>query len=708
MSLPTDDQFAQQWHLHNTVTGQYDLDVVKVWDDYTGKGIKVAVIDDGFDHDHPDLAPNYDVDLDKDFGSDPDDDDAAPALDDDNHGTSVMGIIGAARNGTGVVGVAYDATLIGYRITYDVATDVWTANFVNALDSAVESGAEVANMSFGGAYDYDQYTGADNVVAERAAIDHALTDGRGGLGIVLVKSAGNSRSSATDVNHNQEDNNTGEIIVAAVNRDGFISNYSSYGTPILVSGFGSPGGSAGEIVTTDRLGDNGYEAGDFMHTFNGTSAAAPMVSGVAALVLQANPDLGWRDVQTILADTARHVGSAVDGATIAGYELNPWNWNDATNWNGGGMHYSRDYGYGLVDAWAAVRLAESWTAVSTSANQKSQTLDVLDAATTVPDNNVTGATFTGHLDKSIDVERVTVTMDIQSDWISDLGVYLTGPDGHRYSLSVNQNNLATGAYTGTFTYETQAYRGVASGEGSVSAGDWSVYVTDTANSGYDTVLSDIKIKFYGSAASKSATYVYTDEFSDFTADGSHSKNLNDTDGGVDTLDAAAVSAASTVNLTKGTGKIDGVAMKIKGIEDVFGGDGNDRLTGNGSANALSGGRGKDVLAGGKGGDSFLYHVVADSLVGKHHDMIKGFGKGDHIDLSDIDTSAKDGDQGFRFLASKAFDGKHPAELDFDVTDKKGTAHDVTMVFADLDGDRNADFQIELTGAHALTKADFLL
>ena len=65
-TIPTDTLFSQQWHLHNTISGELDLDVVDVWDDYTGKGIKVLVIDDGFEHTHSDLVANYDTTLDHD------------------------------------------------------------------------------------------------------------------------------------------------------------------------------------------------------------------------------------------------------------------------------------------------------------------------------------------------------------------------------------------------------------------------------------------------------------------------------------------------------------------------------------------------------------------------------------------------------------------------------------------------------------------
>jgi subtilisin family serine protease len=706
MSLPTDTNFAEQWHLHNTAVGQYDLDVVKVWNDYTGAGVKVFVFDNGFDYNNPDLLPNYDQDHDHDYGNN--DDDAAPFYSDDDHGTAVAGIIGAARNGTGVVGIAYDSSLTGFRIDFTVSNNTWAATFVSMLADTVTDGGDVVNMSFGGAGSFDTFDGATNVASMKAAIATAVADGRDGLGLILVKAAGNDREDAynhnnglaIDVNHNSMDSDSRQIIVAGVDRDGFVSYYSSYGAPILISAFGSPF----EIVTTDRTGADGYNTDPadpgVTTTFAGTSAATPMISGVVALMLQANPDLGWRDVQSILAYSARHVGSAVDGTTMAHSELNTWNWNAAGNWNGGGLHYNQDYGYGLVDALAAVRLAESWQAGATSANEKSAVIHVLDnTSTVIADGNTTGTEFTGDTTKAIDVERVTVDVTLSAAQAADIEVWVTSPDGIEQRLIAGQYAYGT-SFSGTLHLNCQAFHGES------SQGTWKVRVVDAA-SGNALSVSDIVVTAYGSATSTNESYVYTNEFSDFAGVGGHSNNLIDKDGGTDMLNASAVTAAMTVDLSAGTGTIDGVAMKIKGIEDVSGGDGDDHLTGNGSANALSGGRGRDVLAGGKGSDSFVYHVVSDSLDGKKHDVVKDFITGDHIDLSDIDTKAAVGDQGFKFVGSKAFDGGK-AELDFHLTDNKGTAHDFTTVFADLDGDKHADFQIQLSGLHTLAKSDFLL
>lgn len=116
-NIPNDPLFSQQWYLQNTGqsggTPGIDLNVVDVWDEYTGQGVVVGIIDDGFDYLHPDLINNYDTTLDyngRGKNNDP------FGVNGDNHGTSVAGIIGAeAENGIGVVGVAYGATITGFR-----------------------------------------------------------------------------------------------------------------------------------------------------------------------------------------------------------------------------------------------------------------------------------------------------------------------------------------------------------------------------------------------------------------------------------------------------------------------------------------------------------------------------------------------------------------------------------------------------------------
>jgi len=701
MKTPTDTLFSSQWYLQNSAVGEYDLNVRKVWDDYTGAGVKVMVIDNGFDHDHEDLIANYDATNDYDYYAL--DDDAAAAQSDDNHGTSVMGIIGAAKNGVGVVGTAFGSTMIGARIEYNVTADKWREQFTSAFADAVEKGVGVINMSFGGAGDYDTYDGVSNVALIKTAIEDAVTNGRDGLGIALVKSAGNSRGSNVDVNHNQSDSDTRQIIVSAVNRDGGVTTYSSYGAAVLISGFGSP--SPGQIVTTDRRGADGYDASDYTTSFNGTSAAAPMISGVVALLEEANPNLGWRDIQTILAISARHVGSDVGGSVI-GNELNTWSFTGATNWNGGGMHYSQDYGYGLVDALAAVRLAESWTAQSTSDNQSSASVTVLAGSSTPADGDLTGNTFTETMADDISVERVTVTLTFTANYAADMDVYLIGPDGREQRVvgDAGGNNSMS---NGQFTFSAQGYRGIS------SQGDWSVRVVDD-DSGGSVTVSNISVTVYGAEQSADDTYYYTNEFADFLD--THASTFSDTDGGVDTLNAAAVTAAISVDLLKGKGVIDGAAMRLSGVENVYGGDGGDTLIGGNSANMLTGARGNDLitghkgqdnLSGGEGNDTFFFVNTLDSVVGKLRDLITDFTHRDEIDLTGVDAKKGGENDPFHFIRTDDFSDEK-GELRYFEIDKPGSKHDQTVIEGDVTGDGHADFQIALTNLIKLNGGDFSL
>src|SRR5258708_4764537 len=108
---PTDTNFAQQWNLTSITAG---IDVLKSWQNYTGLGVKVGVIDDGIDYNHPDLNQHYLFNLDYDAtngGSD------AYGLATDYHGTTVAGVLAAARDGSNVVGVAYNPGIAGFRIS---------------------------------------------------------------------------------------------------------------------------------------------------------------------------------------------------------------------------------------------------------------------------------------------------------------------------------------------------------------------------------------------------------------------------------------------------------------------------------------------------------------------------------------------------------------------------------------------------------------
>jgi kexin len=173
--------------------------------------------------------------------------------------------------------------------------------------------------------------------ATQAALDFGINEGRDGKGIVYVFAAGNEYAFGDDVNNEGELNSRFTITVGAVRKKGMHASYPSIGAAVFVS---APGGDR-EFLTNHVVATPGIGCTD---AGVNTSYACPVVSGVVALMLEANPELGWRDVQGILASTSQKT-DAMDKL---------WTTNAA------GFHHSYKYGFGLVYAYAAVMKGEKW------------------------------------------------------------------------------------------------------------------------------------------------------------------------------------------------------------------------------------------------------------------------------------------------------------------------------------------------------------
>jgi subtilisin-like proprotein convertase family protein len=585
---PTDGLFGKSWHLSNTgQTGGkagVDINVTTAWDDYSGKGVSVAVYDDGIDAKHSDLDSRYDASLHV-VGATGQIYDAVPTAlgtGGDTHGTSVAGLIAAENNGSGAVGVAFGSTITGVAILRSTgAPDMLTA--LNAMSSF-----DVTNHSWGYSTPfYDNFSATSTYwKSYKAAIDKAADTGRDGRGTIIVKSAGNSRAEGHDVNYSNFANDRHVLSVAAVDHFGKVTSYSTPGAALLVS---TPGHA---LQTTDLAGTAGESTGDY-RLFAGTSAAAPVASGVAALILEANPDLGWRDVQEILAYSSRHTGTAI-GAVRSGAEKYDWTFNGAADWNGGGLHFSNDYGFGLVDATAAVRLAETWTTDGVSSTEANGFVTVTPKAT-IPDLGAAVSTLDFTTD--LEIEHVELSVNISHLYRGDLRITLVSPDG---TGSIVYDRPLKGADTGdnvVFKLASNAFWG----EG--SAGTWTVKVQDLRTGTTGTVNS-LTLKVYGDAPGADDVYVYTNEFAKYA--GLAGRSTLADNGGADTINAAAVTTSSTIDLRAGARSLlAGQTLTIAAgtvIETAFAGDGADTLIGNDVANRLSGGRGDDRLAGGKGDD----------------------------------------------------------------------------------------------------------
>jgi subtilisin family serine protease len=619
-SIVNDPLFEQQWHLQNTGqdggTPGVDLNVVPVWQDYTGKGVTVAVVDQGIEYAHPDLASNIDTALS--FSGVSSARDGQPVASTDNHGVAVAGVIAAvAGNGIGGVGVAPGATLASVYIPLGSGIDPDTPedmdDFVGAFRMAASS-YDVVNNSWGHSGTFYNLNDPENESAATALAD-AVSKGRDGKGSIIVFAAGNDREEDFDANTDNLTNSPYTVTVAAIDNTGKVSSYSTPGASILV---GAPSLSwyytketvvipaeneddedqvvtqivrhdYGQIVTTDRMGENGYNTapspqGDYAYDFGGTSAAAPQVSGVVALMLEANPDLGYRDVQDILALTARNTDPSGD-----------WTTNGASNWNGGGMHVSRDVGYGLVDATAAVRLAETWDAQSTTANLA--TVSGQQAVAAVLPDGAGSVSATLAMPVGVSVERAEVVLDLGARDASDLVVTLTSPSGTQ-SVLLDASGT-TEAYPANFSLTSTHFLGES------SLGNWTVTVADRNADGDSVSFDGWTLRLYGAEATNDTRWVYTNEYAAVAAEDPSRQLLVDFSG-KDSLNAAAVSSASAIDLHAGTvSVVDATPLYIfpqSTVENVSGGDGGDLLVGNAADNFLFGGRGDDVLYGGGGND----------------------------------------------------------------------------------------------------------
>ncbi|HWT98942.1 MAG TPA: S8 family serine peptidase, partial [Terriglobales bacterium] len=230
------------------------INLAAVRGEFTGKGVTVAIVDDGFNYaGNSDLTKNYNTALDWDFRNNDAD---ARAEGTDFHGTMVDGLISAARNGTGTVGVAENATIEGLRVGFGAAGTI--SQMVNALLKA--SSADVVNNSWGYTSAFADDPNNAYFKGLMAAINTDVTSGRGGLGTSVVFAAGNARQSSDNTDFHGLQGNRDVITVASYNQTGDVSSFSTKGANMLLA-------APGENVLTDY--QNGLAYG------SGTSFSAP-------------------------------------------------------------------------------------------------------------------------------------------------------------------------------------------------------------------------------------------------------------------------------------------------------------------------------------------------------------------------------------------------------------------------------------------------
>jgi len=490
---------TQQWHLKNTGQNAFadgtgvvgiDINVEPVYSTFgfTGNGVITAVVDTGLEIAHEDLSANVIPGGSWNFNNSTTD--PTSTATDGDHGTEVSGLIAMARNTVGGIGVAPRAKLKGFNFLSSTQS---TQNFIDSLGGSTaspnSSDVFIFNQSFGVTLPVPQDITIDPL--DEAQYLSGVTNLRGGKGALYVKAAGNGFNDMAQArncspsfvsnccaanaaglsceNANFDPANTlpYQIVAGAMNADGIKASYSTAGSAIWVS---APGGEFGKnvsqfgaaspeafepaMVTTDQSGcvigtsttnrNNGstFNNGgapntscNYTNQMNGTSSATPVTVGAIALILEANPTLTWRDVKHILASTARQIdaGRAAVNVVLTGgtYVAEP-----AWLTNAAGFKFHNWYGFGLVNASAAVNMARIYIAGQLGAFVNTGFISSGTLNLPIPDNSLTGATSTVTVPANPVhvIEAVQISVTATHTFTGDLGIELISPAGTRSVL----------------------------------------------------------------------------------------------------------------------------------------------------------------------------------------------------------------------------------------------------------------------------------
>ncbi|MFH0725318.1 MAG: autotransporter domain-containing protein [Pseudomonadota bacterium] len=513
ISNPT---FPGQWHLWNQApaslvfrTGSppnesytmnntgVDANLIDAWQQgYTGKGIVIGIVDNGVEGTHPDIAPNYRADLSKNFSDNETLANApqGPRTLYDNHGTCVAGVA-AARGGNGIggTGAAPYASLAGLRFTdrtnspddpaasKNVFLDAyyWKSG-VNPDTGAIEEKAEIQimNHSYGNPTLFSGGYEQEALALERTAAN----------GVIHVWAAGNGRRYRLENATKEFIQNCSSVIsVAALGSDGKYADYSSYGSCLFVTAPSNRNDLGGfQITTTDRAGaDLGYNlfsegnpAGsaietfpdpDYTSLFGGSSASAPLVSGIMALGKEANPEMDIRMAKHALVETSTVVDPA--DSSVSGF--GGWRINSAGN------RFNPNYGFGNINAGALVEELRHVAFVTEQTTvAKSAMFDI-----SIPDNDPAGVNRTFSLteaETSQPIEGVEASLTFSHEQRGDLAATLTSPHGMDSELmsatshlrSRNQDTEPVAGFSWTFL--SNAFWG------ETGAGVWTLNMADSA------------------------------------------------------------------------------------------------------------------------------------------------------------------------------------------------------------------------------------
>ncbi len=466
---PDDPLYPCQWHLNNF--GQFggagqDINVEEVWLTNMGEGITVRVVDDGVNGEHVDLSDNFISDA-----------NGLGIGRGDEHGTRVAGVIAARDNDQGGRGVAPRASISSYKLPAGEPSDPAVQDAIQLAMVHDLMNTAVSNNHWG---ILSLRTGVAPRIAPAGwemAIETGVTAGFGGKGISYV-TAGASGVWNEDANLDEYGNHYGVITVCAVSRQDIQPEIpSASGANLWLC---APAGAAFNrpAITTTHLGS-------YTEYFRDSPAAAPIVSGVVALMRSANMNLTWRDVKLILAASARQNDSSNSGwqtgALVYGSDSERYTFN-------------HDYGFGVVDAGAAVALAVDWIPVTKPLREL--TLASQGGPVNIPDAPASGfgETVTTSIVVDTDyvgfIEFVEINLDIDHDSYTHLQIDLVSPSGATSRLARRATRSSVWPLRESFRL------GSARHLGEESLGTWTLHIKDGRRQNTGT-LESWSLTFYG-------------------------------------------------------------------------------------------------------------------------------------------------------------------------------------------------------------------
>ncbi|MDJ1174832.1 S8 family serine peptidase, partial [Roseofilum capinflatum] len=411
------------------------------------------------------------------------------------HGTAVVGVSsGDANNDLGVNGVAGSSGWAGLRVGGNGATD----NEMQRALSYQNNEIDIYNNSWGLGFFKSPFPDSLD------ELELGTKQGRNGLGNIYVFAGANAGQAGGNVNYNAFANSRHTIAVAAIDHEGKQAVYSEPGAPLLVSAYSDNGTSEDYvgITTTAPYQDDGDDTNDYIRGgFGGTSSAAPVVSGVVALMLEANPNLTARDVQHILVETAQK------------NDPNDEDWIR----NGAGYWVNHKYGFGAVDAQAAVERAKIWILESVAEEVMISQGKVVNEP--IEDNSELSSTLTFDSSNQMNVEWVEVEFNADHEYKGDLEIVLE----HRYINNfgeevVTESVLSEQHFNGRYLGDDDSHNWrftSARHWWEPSRGEWKLRVNDeyVGHDSEDNQWHNWKLNVYGNPKSfdKVLSEIYLDQ-----------------------------------------------------------------------------------------------------------------------------------------------------------------------------------------------------